>query len=87
MHLLNRCIQRSSLKPNWWFGIKALLASIGFNRIRKSFSKTFEKTGSRLIGLYDVAFSRGLPGFGNRMISASFHCFGKCERLNTALSS
>jgi len=42
-----------------------------------SFSQTFEKKGSRLMGLYRVGSLDGLFDFGIRMIIENFHCTGK----------
>jgi len=43
----------------------------------RKFSNNFDKTGSKLIGLYDSASSAGLPGYWIMMICATFHSGGK----------
>lgn len=45
--------------------------------MRINFSRTFEKNGRRLIGLYDDGDSGGLPGFGINIIIEDFHWSGK----------
>jgi hypothetical protein len=42
-----------------------------------SLSRTSEKNGSKLIGLYNIAKSGGLFGFGKKMILENFHRSGK----------
>ena len=51
-------------------------------RFRINFSKIFENNGSKLIGLYDLGKSGGLPGLRIMMITENFHRTGKYESLN-----
>lgn len=46
----------------------------GFILLKKNFSRTFEKNGRRLIGLYNEGDSGNLPGFGISIIMEDFHC-------------
>ena len=41
-----------------------------------NFSHSFEKKGRRLIGRYDDGVSGGLPDFGNKIITVTFHWRG-----------
>ena len=50
------------LNPNWWSGIICVDCKMGCIRVMKSFSKTLERIGSRLIGLFDFTSSAGFPG-------------------------
>jgi hypothetical protein len=43
----------------------------------KSFMKTLERIGSRMIGLYDFTSSAGFPGLSIVTIWDTFHCPGK----------
>ena len=64
-------------KPNWESGKifdSAIMFKILFNNI---FSNTFDKIGSRLIGLYDVGQSGGFFGLRMSMIVENFHNIGK----------
>lgn len=54
-------------------------------RLIINFSQSLEKKGSRLIGRYEEGLSVGLPGFGNKMITATFHWRGKYDNLSMAL--
>ena len=49
-------------------GIIPELLIRGFILLSTNFSRTFEKNGKRLIGLYDEGNSGGLPGFGINII-------------------
>lgn len=42
-------------------------------RLMINFSHSFARKGSRLIGRYDDGMSGGLPGFGNKTITETFH--------------
>jgi hypothetical protein len=42
-------------------------------RLRRSFSKTLEAMGKRLMGRKEVNWCGGFPGFGMRIIWATFH--------------
>jgi len=53
----------------------------------KSFSNSFDRTGSKLIDLYDSASSAGLSGFWIIIICAIFYWGGKKPHLSTALHS
>jgi len=64
-------------KPNCVLGIIPELLIRGFILLRINFSRTFEKNGRRLIGLYDEGDSGGLPGFGINIIIEDFHWSGK----------
>jgi len=46
--------------PIWWLGIIFCLSIISKSLDNRSFSNNFDKTGSKLIGLYDSASSAGL---------------------------
>jgi hypothetical protein len=63
--------------PNWWSERIRFPSSIGRNLLSIAFSKIRLIIGSRLIGLYELAFSSGLRGFGIIMKCATFHWTGK----------
>jgi hypothetical protein len=67
--------------PNWWSRRIQFASSIVLNL----FSKILLIIGSRLIGLYELASSSGLPGFGIIIICATFHWTGKYPVLIIAL--
>lgn len=54
-------------------GIIFKLFMIELILLSNSFSNTFEKNGSRLIGLYDEVISGGLPGLGMTIMVENFH--------------
>lgn len=57
-------------------------------RVPTTLSKTFDRTGKRLIGLYDdVNSSGGFPDLGMSMIIATFHCDGNDLVLTTTLKT
>jgi hypothetical protein len=58
---------------------------MGRMRLRIIFSKIFENSGRRLIGLYDLGESGGFPGLRIMMITENFHRTGKYESLNMEL--
>ena len=39
------------LNPNWWFGIICVDCKMGCIQLIKSFSKTLERIGCRMVGL------------------------------------
>jgi len=53
----------------------------------RSFSNTFESTGSRLMGLQDCAFSGGFLGFRIGIMWRTFHSPGKCPVRRMLLNS
>jgi hypothetical protein len=62
----------------------ALFSTIG-RSLFKSFSKTLDTMGKRLIGWQDVN-SLGFRGFKTRMICETFHCAGKYPSSKTVLN-
>jgi hypothetical protein len=58
---------------------------MGRMRLRIIFSKIFENSGRRLIGLYDLGESGGFSGLRITMITENFHRTGKYKSLNMEL--
>jgi hypothetical protein len=50
---------------------------------KRSFSKTLNTVGKRLIGREDVNLLGCFPGFKMRMIYVTFHYAGKCPLSKT----
>jgi hypothetical protein len=68
-------------------GINLLFSTVGRRRFKRSFSKTLDVMGKRLMGRQDVSSFRSYPGFGMRMICATFHCAGKYPFSMAALNN
>jgi hypothetical protein len=75
------------LKSNWLLGINLLFLNIGWKRFKRSFSKTFDITGKRLMGRYNVSSLRRFFGFRMRTICATFYCAEKYPFSMTALNN
>jgi hypothetical protein len=50
MRCVSSIVECLCLKPNWWLGINLLFSIIGRRRSNRSFSKTLDITGKRLMG-------------------------------------
>jgi len=70
-------------KSNWWSKISPW--SFIIMLILNNFSNSFNRTRSKLIGLYYFASSASFPGFWIIIICAIFHWDEKKPRLSTAL--
>jgi hypothetical protein len=58
---------------------------ISIKRFNRRFSNSFDRTGNKDIGLYDVAACCDLPGLEIMMTSATFHNSGTYFRRKDAL--
>jgi hypothetical protein len=67
--------------PKWWSGRIRFSSSIERNLLSVAFSKILLIIGSRLIGLYELASSSCIPGYGIIMICVTFHWTGKYSVL------
>jgi len=57
------------------------LLKYGMIRLRRHFSKSFDRHESKLIGLYEAVSVWSFPGFGIIMMIDFFHLFGKQPSL------
>ena len=83
MYLTYRGVLMLEPKPVIWNAIFSSM--IGFNLFNRSLLNNFDIIGSRDIGLYDVVWWGGLPGFGIMTTSATFHSCGTYFKRNDAL--
>jgi len=66
-------VARLHRKSNWLLGIIFCISIITKNLGTRNFSNNFDRTGSKLIGLYHSANSAELHGFWIIMICSTFH--------------
>jgi len=76
-----------SRKPNRCAGILLCLLKYGIIRVRRHFSKSFNRHESKLIGLYEEVSMWSFPDFGIIMMLDFFHLFGKQPSFVIALNS
>jgi len=73
------------LNPNWCNGNSSSFGVAAYILVISSLSKILERSGSRLIGLYELVCCGGFPGLAIIITRAYFHWSGKCPRRKMLL--